>query len=93
MFVNKGTFGKKFYVWSGLDKTGTNLIKLMKYKIGIWCSLFVKWQSCFPVGLFLIIRDSERIFFKSLSRKENFISCQNKSLCYMLSLSGLWLLK
>ena len=42
MFVNKGTFGKKFYVWSGLDKTGTNLIKLMKYKIGIWCSLFVK---------------------------------------------------
>ena len=42
MFVNKGNFGKKFYVWPGLDKTGMNLIKLMKYKIGIWCSLFVK---------------------------------------------------
>ena len=26
MFVNKGIFGKKFYVWPGLDKTGINLI-------------------------------------------------------------------
>jgi len=26
MFVNKGIFGKKFYVWPDLDKTGINLI-------------------------------------------------------------------
>lgn len=26
-FVEKGVFGKKLYVWSGLDKIGMNLFK------------------------------------------------------------------
>ena len=33
MFAREGTFRNKFYLWSGLDNIGMNLIKSMRFNI------------------------------------------------------------
>ena len=48
MFVNKGIFGKKFYVWPGLDKTGINLITFSSVQFSSVQSLSCVWLFATP---------------------------------------------